>query len=181
MANFMENLRAFAQGALDESVLHTNHDTEGYDFENDEEFMQECMNACLPIMVQAALMEDSGDAMDENTRDAFQTVAEYFAGQGVISESAVPRITNQKINVVHLSKAAQLKRLTSIITLKMARKDNSVNFKKYKMGCKIKKDNMSKMREKYGNKADKLARKLMLRMKKHGKVAAVIDSKKEKK
>lgn len=180
MANFMENLRAFAQGIVDESAIKAQEDTDGYDFENDEEFIQECMNACLPLMVQNALMEDTGDAMDENTREAFQTVAEYFAGQGLISESAVPRITNQKINVVHLSKMAQLKRLTSIITLKMARKDNNVNFKKYKMGCKIKKDNMSKMKDKYGSKAEKLAKKLMARMSKHGKVAAVIDSKKNK-
>ena len=182
MANFLENLRAFARGELSESALSDSiADTQAYDFEGDEEFMQECFEACLPTLVQMELMDEDADQLDEDVRDAFNTIANYYVQQGVISEAAVPKITNTKINVVHLSRAAQLKRLTSIIVLKMARRANLPQFKKYKLGSKIKKENMAEMRKRYESSASKIAKKLMTKNRKSGKAVAVISEKKHKK
>ena len=65
MADMLKNLRAFAQGKINESALGA--DTQDYDFENDTEFMQECMAACMPTMIQMALMDEAAETMDENT------------------------------------------------------------------------------------------------------------------
>ena len=63
MADMLKNLRAFAQGKVNESALTVEEST--YDFENDDEFVQECMNACMPTFIQMALMDESAEAMDD--------------------------------------------------------------------------------------------------------------------
>lgn len=178
MADFLKNLRAFANGQINESALHV-EDTEGYDFENDEEFIQECMTACLPQMIQMELMDESANELDEDVKEAFLKVRDYFIGQGLMSEAAMS-INNPKVNYVRLNKQAQMKRLTSIISLKMARKDKIKAFSKYKLGQKIKKENMAIILQRYSSKAERIARKLMNNMK-HGKPSAVVESKKKKK
>ena len=177
----LKNLRAFATGNISESAFRAEGtEADAYDFENDEVFMQECMNACLGTMLSMEILGESADAMDEATKDAFITVHNYLVGQGVISEAATVNLNNPKVTFVKMSRKAQMNRLTSIITLKMARKAGSPNFKKYKIGMKIKKENMAKMKEKYGKQAEKLAQKLMRSMSKRGKVAAVVDNAKAK-
>lgn len=178
MADFLKNLRAFANGQINESALQI-EDTEGYDFENDEEFIQECMTACLPQMIQMELMDESADELDEDVKEAFLKVRDYFVGQGLMSEAAIS-INNPKVNYVRLNKQAQMKRLTSIISLKMARKDKIKAFSKYKLGQKIKKENMAIILQRYGSKAERIAKKLVNNMK-HGKPSAVVESKKKKK
>ena len=173
MADMLKNLRAFAQGKVNESALTVEEST--YDFENDDEFVQECMNACVPTFIQMALMDESAEAMDEDTKNAFITVQDYLVGQGLISEAATVSISNPKLNVVHLNKQAQINRLSTIITLKMARKDKSKNYTKYKLGQKIKKTNMEEMRKKYGAKAERLAKKLWQQTQKNSKVATVVE------
>ena len=112
-------------------------------------------------------------------KEAFLKVRDYFIGQGLMSEAAIS-INNPKVNYVRLNKQAQMKRLTSIISLKMARKDKIKAFSKYKLGQKIKKENMAIILQRYSSKAERIARKLMNNMK-HGKPSAVVDSKKKKK
>jgi hypothetical protein len=90
-----------------------------------------------------------------------------------MSEAATPSLSNKKINIVRLNKQAQINRLTSIITLKMARKAGSKNYTKYKMGQKIKKTNMEEMRKKYGDRAARLSKKLFAKLQKSHKAAAV--------
>ena len=178
MADFLKNLRAFANGQINESALQV-EDTEGYDFENDEEFMQECMAACLPQMIQMELMSENADELDEDVKEAFLKVRDYFDGQGLIAEAAIS-INNPKVNFVRLNKQAQIKRLTSIISLKMARRDKIKAFSKYKLGQKIKKENMAIILQRYGSKAERISKKLIQNMKR-GKPAAVVESKKKKK
>ena len=73
MANFLENLRAFARGELSESALSDSiADTQAYDFEGDEEFMQECFEACLPTLVQMELMDE--DAEKRGWTDRLRTL-----------------------------------------------------------------------------------------------------------
>lgn len=179
----LKNLRDFARGTINETELRRNLTTDAdiEEYENDEAFMQECTDLCMPTMIQMMMnesMEDIFESMDEATAQAYITVQNYLIGQGIISEAASVHINNPKLNVVHLNKQAQIKRLTTIITLKMARKAGHKSYKKYKMGQKIKKVNMEEMRKLYGAKAERLAKKLWAKTRKSSKVAAVVDSKK---
>ena len=58
MSKFLNDLRAFANR---EDDVFTNESTEidGFDFENDEQFMQECYAACLPSIIQNELLGES--------------------------------------------------------------------------------------------------------------------------
>lgn len=182
MSNLLENLRAFAAGRLDESALQESMNPDlGTDFENDEEFMQECMGACIGTILLGEILGENADTLDEDVQKAVVTLQDYLVGQGMMSEAATVSVSNPKINVVRLNKQAQINRLTTIITLKMARKDNVKAYQKYKLGQKIKKTNMEDMRKRYGAKAERLAKKLWAKTKKSGKVAAVVDSTQTKK
>ena len=176
------NLRAYANGAINESTLKDNMmPDEGYDFENDAQFMQECMGACLPTILQMELMdEDAMNALDEDVKNAFVTVQNYLVENGLMDEAATIPISNPKITVVHMGREAQKKRLTSIIALKMARKTNMKQYKKYKLGQKIKKENFAQIMNRFGDKAARLANKLIQQSKK-GKVGAVVEKKKAEK
>lgn len=184
MSNVLNAMRDFAAGKINESVLRgqvaeTNTDS-GYDFENDEMFMQECADACVPLIIEDMLMDESSlENLEEDVREAFLRVKGYLVENGVMSEATVS-LSNPKVTVVKMSKAARKNRLTSIIALKMARKDNSNAYKKYKLGQRIKKENFSTIMSKYGAKAERLANKLIMKTKK-GKVGAVVEAKKAEK
>lgn len=171
----LKKMRAFANGEIDESTLNQpaeNEDISAY--ENDEAFMQECTQLCLPTMMLMELLGENADTLDESVVNALTVLDDYLRGQGMINEAAsAPRI-NAKLNVVHLNKNAQMARLKTIIVLKMARKDNVKAYQKYKMGQKIKKMNMAEMVKRYGAKAEKLAKKLWTKTHKNGKVVAVV-------
>lgn len=180
MSNILKNLRDLANGRINEDTYNAivNDDPEDLsEYEDDEEFIQECMAYVYPAMMQAEIL---GESSDEAIIEAYLACQDYLIGQGMISEAAAVPITNPKINVVRLNKAAQINRLTTIITLKMARKDNAKSYQKYKLGQKIKKTNMEEMRKRYGAKAERLAKKLWEKSRKSGKVAAVVDNAKDK-
>ena len=172
MGDVLKALKAFS-GKIDEAA-----EVDVSEFENDPKFMSECMADCLPIILQAQIMDESFANLDEATKDAFLKVQDYFVGQGLIDEATVPHI-NPKLNVVHMNKQAQINRLTSIITLKIARKQGSKNYTKYKMGMRIKKENMAEMKAHYGAKASILARKLYAKLQRNAKTASVVSEKKE--
>lgn len=179
MSGILSNLRKYAAGSINESTLRDNlAPDEGYDFEADDQFMQECMGACLPTILQMELMDESAvEAMDEDVKDAFVRVQNYLVENGLMDETSTVPITNPKITMVRMSKEAQKHRLTAIIALKMARKENSKAYKKYKLGQKIKKENFLQIMNKNGAKAERLAKKLLQKAKK-GKVGAVVEQKK---
>ena len=179
MPNMLKNLHDLATGRINEDTYNaiTTEDPDDLSqYEEDEEFMQECMAYVVPAMMQAEIL---GESSDEAIIEAYLACQNYLVGQGIISEAASVPMTNPKINVVRLNKAAQINRLTTIITLKMARRDNAKSYQKYKLGQKIKKTNMEEMRKRYGAKAERLAKKLYQKAKKPGKVAAVVDTAKE--
>lgn len=186
--SFFDNLRQVSAGTLSESVLQSSaqsaDDVTDEDiamYENDTAFMQECTEDCMALMIQGMILGETADELDESVKNAVLTLQDYFIGQGMISEAATVSISNPKINIVRMNKQAQIKRLTSIITLKMGRKANHKAYKKYKLGQKIKKTNMEELRKLYGAKAERLAKKLWARTKKSGKVAAVVDKNTPKK
>lgn len=181
----LKTLRQYATGKIDESTMQTANvtDSDIAEYENDPKFMQECTALCMPTMIGMMMDESMGDifaSMDEATAEAFAIVQNYLVGQGAISEAATVSISNPKLNVVRLNKQAQIARLTTILTLKMGRKANHKAYKKYKLGQKIKKDNMDALRKLFGAKAERLARKLWAKTRQNNKVAAVVDDKKPK-
>jgi len=186
MADMLKNLRAFARGQINESELEfdpdIDDDDDELDLENDDEFVSEVLEECIGVMLSMAVLGETAGNIDEATQEAFEKVTQYLAAQGVISESAAATITtkNPKVSFVRLSLKDQLARLKSMIVLKLARKADSKFFKKYKIGQKIKKENMAKMQEKYGGLADRLSKRLFRALRKRGKVAAIVDDSKEK-
>lgn len=165
----------FMSDIMDESV---EEDNDELDLENDEQFIQECMSACLPTFIQMELLENA-EALDEDVKDAFVKVQDYMVGQGWLSEAATVNLNNPKVTVVKLSKESQIKRLKTIIALKMARKNNDQKYKKYKVGAKIKKANLQEIINRYGSKAERLARRLYDQNKKNRKMNAVVTEKKK--
>lgn len=180
--SIMSQIRQQMGVGLDENVLQNGsaNDIDLQEYEQDEAFMQECMSACMPVMIQMMTMGESADTLDENVRQSFITVQDYLIGQGLISEASAVHINNPRINVVHLSKQAQINRLSSIITLKMARKANHKAYRKYKLGQQIKKKNMEEMKKLYGTKADRLAKKLWAKSARSAKVNATVEATKAK-
>lgn len=182
----LKTLRQYATGKINESTMQAANVTDDdiAEYENDPKFMQECAAMCMPTMLSMMMDESMNDvfaSMDEATAAAFVAVQNYLVGQGVLSEAATVSISNPKLNVVHLNKQAQISRLTTILTLKMGRKANHKAYKKYKMGQKIKKENMEALRKLFGAKAERLAKKLWAKTRKNNKVAAVVEDKKPKK
>ena len=86
-------------------------------------------------------------------------------------------INNPKVTFVKMSKKAQIERLKTIISLKMARKANDPKYRKYKVGAKIKKSNLLDIKTKYGTKAEKLAVKLWRQNQKNRKSNSVVKEK----
>lgn len=181
--NFTESLRKFASGSITESALQSNLTTDAdiKEYEEDQQFIQECMALGMPLIMQEMILGEAADELDENVKNAVITLQNYFVGQGLISEAAAISISNPKINVVRLNKQAQINRLTTILTLKMGRKANHKAYKKYKMGQKIKKSNMEELRRIYGAKAERLAKKIWAKTQRSPKAESVAASNKSKK
>ena len=181
----LKNMRDFVAGKIDEATLlgsvnNSINEEPDYDFENDPEFMQECADILMPSIIQDMLMDESAlEELDEDVRDAFLRVRGYLVENGIMSEATVS-LNNPRVTFVRLGRDARKKRLTSIIALKMARKEKTNDFKKYKLGIKIKKENFAKIMQKYGSKAERLAHKLIMQTKR-GKVGAVVEQKKTEK
>lgn len=177
--SLINDLRDFANGRINESTLANRMTPKAdYDFESDDAFMQECMGDCLPTILQMELMDEAAvEAIDEDVKEAFLTVQNYLIENGMMDEAAAIPVGNPKITVVRMSREAQKKRLTSMIALKMARKANMKQYKKYKIGQKIRKENFSQIMDRFGQKAERLANKLIQQSRK-GKVGAVVEKKK---
>ena len=176
----LKNLKDFASGKLSESAFLDSVNGTDTDFENDEEFLRECTAACMPTIIQMALMDETADTLDEDVKEAFIKVQDYLVGQGLMDEAATVSLSNPKVTVVRMSKEAQKKRLTTIISLKMARRDKMKAFAKYKLGMKIKKENLAQILQRYGDRASRIATKLVAKHR-NGKVAAVVEQKKSEK
>lgn len=174
----LKDLKAFAIGELDESALSTDSSNID-DILADKEFMTECTTLAMPLILQSEVMGESARALEEAAEGAYIQLENYLIGQGMINEASAPStIKNSKINIMHLNKQAQLNRLKKIMVLKLARRANSNKYKKYKIGQKIKKENMADMIKTYGNKAEKLAKTIWKNSQKHGKVNAVVSKQK---
>ena len=176
MSNLIGSLRGLSEGTVDASAVQENFVTDAdiAEFENDQQFMDECYRAALPLIIEDMLLGETADTLDENVKEAVMRIQNYLVQQGVMTEAATIRITNPKVNVVHLSKQAQIRRLKTIITLKMGRKAKHRAYKKYKLGQKIKMTNRGILDQAFGAKAERLAKKMWQKIYKNKKTAAVV-------
>lgn len=170
-----KSMREFARGMIDENVYQSQTEAENA-FELTDEEMNEAVRIAMPMYVQSKMLED--ESIDECVSETYARLMNYLEGQGIITEASIS-ISNPKINVVHLNKDAQIKRLSKIFTLKMARKANSKYYKKYKLGIQIKKTNMDAMVRQFGQKADRMAKQAWQQLSRQPKVNAVISDKKK--
>ena len=175
-------LRGYVDGTLDESAIaELNSAAQGYDLDGEELTdveMQEAAALGMPIILQGEIMGDQCEALEEATIEAYQKLESYLVGQGYLSEAAaVP--SNPKITVVRMSKDATMRRLKTMYTLLLARRNDDKAFKKYKLACGLKKANREIMDKKYGAKAERMAKKHW-QATKGGKVKATVADAKDK-
>lgn len=181
MSITLNKLRKFVEGTLDESAINELKDASvGYDLDGEEisdTEMQEAAAIGMPVILQAEVMGDICETLEEATEIAYRQLSSYLVGQGYITESAVVS-SNPKINYVRLNKQAALKRLEMLYILYLGRKNNDNNYKKYKLACALKKTNRDAMEKKYGTKAAAMAKKHYAATK-GGKVKATIAAAKD--
>ena len=166
----MDKIRSFARGDISANELraYLNDDDNIPELE-DEEFLQECSNIAMGLIIQGEMLDESGDIFDSTINETYSELHNYLVGQGIMNEASIS-ITNPKINYVRLNKQAQIARLTKIVTLKLARKANSPFFKKYKIAMAMKKKNMGEMDKLFGARASRIDKQIWLKTARNGKV-----------
>lgn len=186
--NPMKDLRSYASGVIDESAFSENIATQsssGSDFGDafyglDADFIQECIADAIPIVTSAEIMDEDAEYIETVVNEAVSRLSDYFMAQGLINEApSVPTI-NKKLNVVHLNKEAQIKRLTKIFTLKLARHKGTAHYKKYKIGTNLRRANMEAMTKQFGSQAERMAKQAYAKLKNHPKSAVVISDQRKK-
>lgn len=186
--NPMKDLRSYANGVIDESALDENiatQSTSGSDFSDafyglDADFIQECIADAIPIVTSAEIMDEDAEYIESVVNDAVHRLSDYFMAQGLINEAPTVPTINKKLNVVHLNKEAQIKRLTKIFTLKLARHKGTTQYKKYKIGTNLRKTNMEAMTKQFGSQAERMAKQTYAKLKNHPKSAVVISDQRQK-
>ena len=183
----IEELRRYADGVIDEStLLSADAASQNKEFELDsdeldeaasEQLLAECARSLAPSFLQLQILgEDTVAAVEEAAVDAYGQLESYLCANG-LQEASAPAI-NPRLNVVHLNRQALMNRYKAKMVLALARRANSTEFKKYKMACAMKKENFQKMATKYGSQADRLTKQYFAKMKRSGKVSAVVEAKK---
>lgn len=175
----LNTLRAFARGEIDESAFSDIQGSEEPFELDDPEFLEECVTIAAPIYIQCELISESAEEINAAVNETYTRLKNYMVGQGLISEATIA--VDKNTNVMHFSKQAQINRLEKIITLKLARKDNAKEYKKFKIGAQIKKKNMLAMVKRYGNKAKAYAKKAWMKLQRNPKVTTTIAEKKKRK
>ena len=187
MKHSIEELRKIADGQLNESTLlsaDASQQNEAFELDGEEldeaaveKLLAECARSLAPMFLQHEILGESAiAALEEAVVDGYAQLENYLSAQG-LQEAAAPSI-NPRLNVVHLNRQALMNRYRAKMILALARRANSTEFKKYKMACAMKKENFKKMASKYGTQADRLTKQYFAKMKRSGKVSAVVDSKK---
>ena len=169
--SMLDALRDYAAGRIDESAYlsRTNGDPWGGgdeylgELEEDAEFMSECYDAALPLVLESMVLGDLPEDLDESVRDAIFTLQGYLIENGMLTEATASDLKNKRVSVVKMSIQAQINRLSTIICIKMGRKKKTKEYKKYKFALKIKKTNLAKMKSMFGWK-DGRARKMAVKI-----------------
>ena len=175
MINFdLTKLRGIAEGTIGEEDISKLQ--EGFDLDEDEfdEAFQECAALGIPLIIQGQIMEECCGNLEDVTNETYAMLTDYLVGQGYINEASASYRPAPKTSIIRMNADAIKKRLKTIYTLYFARKNNDKAYKKYKIGCGIKKQNRAIMDKKYGAKAERMAEK-HYRLTKGGKFKAGID------
>ena len=190
--NTLHMMRNFTNNVIDESALFNgiNENSEGdsclssdlSEFKGfDEEFISECISAAIPVVMSAEIMAEDAEVIEGIIAEASERIADYLAGQGIINEAGATKpVINNRLNVVHLNKEAQIARLTKIYTLKLGRMHGTNNYKKYKIGTMLRKTNMEAMVKQFGSQAARMAKQAYNKLKNNPKGAVVISDQRKK-
>ena len=160
----LKNLLAFALGEINEGALadaNFQESDEAFSLE-DEEIIEECAEITARLYIQSELLAESAAEIDAAVNETYTRLQNYLQGQGIITEATITVGKNQSAMV--LGKDAQINRLTKIFTLKLARKANTKDYKKFKIGAQLKKNSMAKMMKQFGKKANLMAKKAWKKM-----------------
>lgn len=176
--NNLQRLRAFVDGAIDESALTEVQDANVPFSLEDEEIIEECADITARLYIQSELFGETADEINAAVNETYARLENYLKGQGLISEATISVGKNQSATI--LSKQAQINRLTKIFTLKLARRANSKDYKKFKIGAQLKKIHMAKMMKQFGKKAELMAKKAWKKVGSNSKVNATIHGNKKK-
>ena len=187
MPDIMSSLRAFARGNIDSELLESSmvdSDAQVEELENDQEFMDELMQECIGTILSMEILGEAADRIDAAIQEACDKTTEYLIAQGVLSEAAGAKTVNyndKKRSFMRLSLSDRLNWLRSMAVLTIARRKGDSAYKKFKLGQRIKKENMAKMVKKFGAAADKLAKKMIKKFKQpNGRVTTIISDAKTK-
>jgi hypothetical protein len=153
---------------VDDDMDFTDVDPDDYEPTEDElEIITETTKQMMPYIIADEIMQEAYNRcnVDSSYDDAMFELQDHLKEVNLLSESF--SMNNPKKNYVKLNKKALIERLRSIIILKMARKKKMKEYKKYKIGQKLRKTNFAKMELVLGNKAGMLAKKIMMSKKKN--------------
>lgn len=145
----------------------------------DEQLIDETLREVMPILIADDIMLEAMESSEAIYNETMGTLESYLRSQDLLSESF--SMSNPKKNYVRLNKFAIIERLRSILILKLARKNKDKNFKKYKIGTKIKRSSFKNMETRYGAKAGMMAKKIYAKKNGRNRIVTVIQDSKAKK
>lgn len=175
MKDFIEN--RIDEKTLNESAFNKSTDPDVFS-EADEQLMNETLAEAMPFLIADDIIMEAYDKGEVIFQESMTELQSYLKSNGLLSESF--SMSNPKKNYVRLNRMAILERLRSILIIKLARKNNDKNYKKYKIGTKIKRNSFREMEKRWGAKATPMAKKIYQNKARKNKIVTVIDNSKAK-
>ena len=172
-------MRDFIEGKNDGTILTESISNQPDVFtEADEQRMNETLAEVMPFLIADDIILEAYEKGETVFQEAMTELQSYLKSNGLLSESFA--MSNPKKNYVRLNKMAIIERLRSILIIKLARKNNDKNYKKYKIGTKIKRNAFKAMDTRWGAKAGPMAKKIFQNKSKKNRIITVVDSAKKK-
>jgi len=127
----------------------------------EEEMVDRVLNEQAEMIVAIEtsinLMEDAG--MADAINEACSSLEGALKDANIINEAISINTKRPKRNHVVLTKESQLKRLQMIFALNLARENKNKDFKRFKLGSKIRKIAKENILKRYGQKGMMMAKK----------------------
>ncbi len=144
------------QDILDENVALTAADEAMID-----QILSE--NAEMMVGMQVAINTLDSAGAEDAINEAFHGLVGAFRDCGVINESITINTRKPKQNHVILTKDSQLKRLRMLFALNLSRNAKDRNFKRFKIGTKIRKEAKEAIMTRWGTKATAMAKRAWMK------------------
>lgn len=174
-------LRSFVDGKTTKSQLLESVEAEIQETDDDviltdedEELIQETLSEVMPYLIADEIMSEAYEKGELVFHESMTELEGFLKTNGLLDESF--SMKNPKKNFVRLNKKAILERLRSILIIKLARKNKDKNYKKYKIGTKIKRNSFKAMEDRWGAKATPMAKKAFAAKSKKSRISTVVDA-----